>query len=334
MAATLMSFQSPWMLVALMTIPAIVVAYVSSTRRRARRAAELATQGLVTMSPSARVGRRRHVPFGLFAAALILLVVALARPEMSLRLPKREGTVILAFDVSNSMAATDIEPTRIEAAKRAARTFVEQQPSTIRIGVVAFGDGSVIVRQPTNTQSEVIAAIDRLTIAGGTSLAQGLFVSLNAIAGKPLSIDETALRSDAGEVDIGYFGSAVVVLLSDGENTDRSDPRTVAQIASLAGVRVHTIGIGTREGTVVSVDGFSVATALDGDLLAEISSVTNGKYYEARDAAALREIYGSIDLELTAEGEHTEVSAVFTAAATLLLVAGSLLSVVWFGRVV
>ena len=329
-----MSFASPSLLVLLVAIPAVVAMYVKAVRRRSRRAAELANQGLVTTSSSSRLGRRRHVPFALFALALTALVIALARPEMNLTTPLREGTVILAFDVSNSMKAKDLEPSRIEAAKTAARAFVQKQPSTIRIGVVAFGDGAVVVQQPTNTQADVIAAIDRLSVEGGTSLGQGLYAALTAIAGKPLTIDEDALKSDLGEIDIGYFGSSTIVLLSDGENNGRPDPLDVAQIASVAGVQIHAIGIGTEQGTVVDIGGFSVATALDSALLQEVAKVSDGTYYEAADAATLAEIYKSIDLDFKTKTEHTEVTALFTTGAALLLVAGALLSVFWFGRVV
>jgi Ca-activated chloride channel family protein len=242
--------------------------------------------------------------------------------------------VILAFDVSNSMAADDLEPTRIEAAKIAARAFVEQQPSTIRIGVVAFGEAAVVVQPPTNTQEDVIAAINRLSIDGGTSLGQGMFASLTAIAGKPLVIDEEALDNDLAELDIGYFGSSTIVLLSDGENTARPDPLVVAEIASVAGVNIHVIGIGTERGTVVDVGGFNVATALDSALLSEVAAVSDGTYYEAAEVAALSEIYKSIDLDFKSQTKHTEVTALFTAGAALLLVIGALLSVFWFGRVV
>jgi Ca-activated chloride channel family protein len=329
-----MSFESPLALAALIVIPAIVAAYVSSVRRRSRRAATLATQGLVTTSGSARLGRRRHIPFAVFALALTSLVIALARPQTDLTTPRREGTVIMAFDVSNSMAADDLEPNRIEAAKTAARAFVEQQPSTIKIGVVAFGDGAVLVQPPTNTSEDVIAAIDRLSVEGGTSLGQGLFAALTAIAGKPLAIDEDALKSDLGQVDIGYFGSSTIVLLSDGENNGEPDPLVVAQIASVAGVHIHAIGIGTPEGTVVDIGGFNVATALDAELLEQVATVTDGHYYEAANAAELAKIYKDIDLDFKTVTEHTEVTALFTAGAALLLVIGALLSVFWFGRVV
>jgi Ca-activated chloride channel family protein len=329
-----MSFASPLLLVLLVAIPAIIAAYVSAVRRRARRAEQLATQALVLTATAKRVGKKRHVPFALFTLALTVLIVAVARPQTNLTTPHRQGTVVLAFDVSNSMAATDLEPTRLDAAKAAARAFVVQQPSTIRIGVVVFGDGSAIALQPTTTQADVLAAIDRLTVEGGTSLGQGLYASLNAIAGKPIVIDETALESDTAQVDIGFYGSSQVILLSDGENTGEPDPLTVAQIASVAGVKVNTIGIGTTDGTVVDIKGFKVATALDSELLGEIAKVSNGTYYEATDAKSLAEIYKSIHLEITTTTEHTEVTALFTMVGSVLLVIGALLSVLWFGRVV
>src|SRR5205823_2163994 len=142
----LMSFRSPWMLALFVVIPAAVAAYVAAQRRRARRAEALAAEGLVATSVAVGVGRRRrrHIPFALFVAALTVLVVALARPSTTVRTPREEGTVVLALDISNSMRATDAKPSRIEAAKAAARSFVNRQPAAVRIGVVAFGDGAVV----------------------------------------------------------------------------------------------------------------------------------------------------------------------------------------------
>jgi Ca-activated chloride channel family protein len=277
---------------------------------------------------------RRHVPFGLFVAALTLLLVGMARPMTTVQTPRREGTVILALDVSNSMRADDIKPTRMEAAKTAARAFVKRQPPAVRVGVVAFGDGGVVVQTPTNAHADVIKAVDRLSTQGGTSLGQALVTALGAIAGKPVTIDPEALASDSAQVDIGYFGSATVVLLSDGEETGRPDPLSVAEVASVAGVRVHTIGVGTDAGAVVQVDGFSVATARDTDLLKEVASITDGSYYEAEDADGLAAISESIDLRFKLVSEHTEVTGLFSAAGAVLLLLGALLSVLWFGRVV
>jgi Ca-activated chloride channel family protein len=324
MAAPLMSLASPWMLLCLACVPALVVVYRWALRLRAERAARLASEGLVPTS-AGRVRWRRHLPFAIFAAALALVCFALARPTVSLAVPQRQGTVILAFDVSNSMRAKDLEPTRIDAAKAAATAFVERQPSSIRIGVVAFGDNAVTVLQPSNVKADVIAAIKRLSVSGGTSLGQGIYTSLSAIAGKKLTIDESALESDAGVVKIGFFGSSAIVLLSDGENTSPPDPLKLAEVA---------IGVGTKEGAVVEIDGFSVATALDEDLLKKIAATTDGTYHQAGDADALAGIYKSIDLEFKSVEKPREVTALFAAAGGLLLALGSVLSIAWFGRVI
>lgn len=330
----MMSLGSPWMLLGLAVVPLLAFAYWWALRLRGRRAARLASEGLVPTAAGRGALRRRHIPIVLFVAGIALVAFALARPTVNLAVPEREGTVILAFDVSNSMLAKDLKPTRIEAAKAAARAFVERQPRTIRIGVVAFGDSAVTVLRPSSVKEDVIAAINRLSVSGGTSLGQGLFTSLSAIAGKPLTINEPALDSDAGKVNIGFFGSSAIVLLSDGENTTRPDPLKLADLASTAGVRVHAIGVGTEQGTVVQVDGFSVATALDADMLTRIAEITDGTYHQASDAAALTGVYKSIDLEFKRVKKPREVTALFSAAGGLLLALGSLLSILWLGRVV
>lgn len=329
-----MSLGAPWRLILLAAVPALIVAYVWMLRRRSERAARLASEGLVPTSTAKRTRWRRHLPFALFVTAIGLVAFALARPTMTITLPQREGTVVLAFDVSNSMRAKDLEPTRIEAAKKAALGFVDRQPKSIKIGVVAFGDSAVTVLRPSSNKEEVIAAIKRLSVSGGTSLGQGLFTSLSAIAGKPLTFDESALQSDAGDVDIGYFGSSAIVLLSDGENTSELDPLKLADVASTAGVKVHAIGVGTKQGTVVQIDGFNVATALDAATLQKIADVTDGSYSEAADAPALASVYKSVDLEFKHVRKPREVTAAFAFAGALLLAAGSVLSIVWLGRVI
>ena len=329
-----MSFIWPGMLVLLLAAPLLVAAYLALVRRRAQRAAALAEQGFVPTTSARRRRRLLHVPFAFFLIGLVLLLVAFARPEMALSLPRQEGTVILTFDVSNSMRAEDLQPTRIDAAKAAARTFVEAQPETIEIGVVAFSDGGLVIQQPTSVRSEVLGAIERLAPLGATSLGHGIFTSLNAIAGEPITLDPAALEADVENLDIGYFGSAVVVLLSDGENTSNPDPMVVAELAAVAGVKVYPIGIGSTEGTVLEIDGFSVATRLDEDLLNGIATVTDGTYFHAEDAESLREIYDTIDLKLTSEAEKTEVTGAVTGISVLLLVVGGVLSLLWFGRLV
>jgi Ca-activated chloride channel family protein len=334
MAPPLMSLRSPWMLLFLVCVPVLVLAYAGAMRARAERAARLASEGLVPLTAAQRVRWRRHVPFALFATAIALMCFALARPTVSLALPERQGTVILAFDVSNSMLAKDFRPTRIAAAKAAAIAFAKRQPSSIRIGVVAFGDSGVTVLKPTNVTADVISAIKGLSTGGGTSIGQGLLTSLDAIAGKKLTINVSALQTDAGSVKIGFYGSSAIVLLSDGEDTSRLDPLSLAEVASTAGVRVHTIGIGTAQGTVVQINGFSVATALDANLLKQIAQVTDGTYQQAANPKTLAQIYKSIHLELKTVKKPREATNLFAAAGGLLLVIGSALSLVWFGRVI
>ncbi len=316
------------MLLLLVLMPIFVGLYFGLQRRRQRAAASLGPLGQVQSSSGDALGKRRHVPPAFFLVGFTLLAFGLARPEMLVDLPRVEGTVILAFDVSSSMTADDLEPTRIEAAKAAARAFVENQPRTIKIGVVAFSNGGLIVEQPTDDQAAILAAIDRLSPQGGTVLGQGIFTSLNAIAGKALAIDEESLE----DLQIEEYSSAVILLLTDGEDTGGQDPLEIAQVAAEAGVRIYPIGIGTPEGTVVQLEGFNILTQLNEPVLEEIASLTNGHYYQAEDAEALQEIYQTVDLELTIEGEKSEVTSIVTGLSLLFLLIGGGLSLFWFGR--
>jgi Ca-activated chloride channel family protein len=328
-----MSFEWPILLLSLLAVPVLVIAYRAQLRRRDQRRAQLAAEGLVAAA-ALRPDRWRHVAPLLLLAALTLLLASLARPAATVAEPRREGTVILAFDVSTSMAAKDLSPTRLDAAKAAARTFVAKQPSTIRLGVVAFGDSAVISQQPTNDRTQVLAAIDRLAPQGGTALGRGIVSAISAIAGKPISVDETGQDGTAGGDDLGYYGSAAVVLLSDGENTTEPDPLVLAELASTAGVRIYPIGLGSPQGTVLEVDGFQVATRLDEATLRQIADTTDGTYYAASDTAALSKVYSAINLTWTARTERREITSWFAAVAAALLLLGTGVSVIRSGRVV
>jgi len=328
-----MTFIWPWMLLSLLLVPLLVWWFFRFVAVRRQQAAAWGTLG-VLRSPDGRGARRRRYGVPLFfLIGTTFLLVGLARPQMPLALPHIEGTVILAFDLSNSMLADDLEPTRLEAAKVAARAFVEAQPITIRIGVVAFGNGGVVVQPPTSDQAAVLTAIERLTPQGGTSLGQGIFAALNAIADEPLVIDEEQLNRDPLTIAVGPFPSAVVLLLSDGENNAPPDPLAVAQLAANAGVRLYTIGIGSREGAVIEVEGFRVLTQLNEEALQALAALTNGAYYYAEDAAALQEIYETIDLRLTVDGEEIEVTAILATLGFFFFLAGGALSMFWLGRV-
>ena len=327
-----MHFLAPEWLWTLLLVPLLVAGYVALLQRRARQQVDLGTMGLTQTQRGRPIGRRRHVPAVLFLIGVTILFVALARPELELDHPRREGTVVLAFDVSASMRADDLAPTRMQAAKRAARTFVSNQPSSIRIGVVSFSTASFVVQPPTRVKADVLDAINRLAPSGGTSVGQGILASLNAIAGEPIPVDAEALAAGAQQPSVKFLGASAVVMLTDGEDTSRLDPLAVAQIAAQSGVRIYSIGVGSAAGTVVDIDGFSVATRLDEGLLREVAKITNGTYFRAENTAQLSQIYDGIDLRLTTQGEMTEVTSIFAGVALLFLLAGGALSMLWLGR--
>jgi Ca-activated chloride channel family protein len=159
-------------------------------------------------------------------------------------------------------------------------------------------------------------------------LGQGIFTSLNAIAGQALAIDEASPE----DLQLEDYSSAVVLLLTDGEDTGGQDPLEIAQVAAEAGVRIYPIGLGTAEGTVVQLEGFNILTQLNEPVLQEIAGLTNGLYYQAEDEEALQEVYQNVDLQLTIEGEKSEVTSLVAGFSLLFLLVGGLLSLFWFGR--
>ena len=327
-----MTFGAPWLLLALVVLPLLVLRYRRLLRARAARRAELATLGLAP-SPGGESGRWRHLPPALLLGALALLLVALARPELGFPVPRREGTVVLAVDVSSSMAATDVEPTRLAVAKAAARSVAEHQPPGVRVGVVAFSTSGLVTQQPTDDRASVVAAIERLQPGGGSALGAGLRTALGAVTGRVVAADPAPPGAEPPGPDLGYHGSAAVVLFSDGENTDAPDPVAVAELASSAGVRVHPVGLGRPEGTVVTVDGFSLATALDEPLLRAIAERTDGAYVGGADARAPAAVADALALRWAVTTERVEVTAVLAAAAGLLVLAGAALSLTRTGRI-
>jgi Ca-activated chloride channel family protein len=328
------SFRAPGAFLALLLVPVLVLGYVWLVRRRAVDEQVLGTMAGTTTRSGRPLGWRRHVVPAVFLAGVVVLLVALARPQATIDLPRREGTVVLAFDVSSSMKAKDLAPTRMAAAKKAARAFVHEQPSTIRLGVVAFSDTANIVQPPTFLRADVLAAIDRLSPQGGTALGRGILSSLDAITGKTITLDANALERGTPQPGVRFVGSAAVVLLTDGDNTARLDPRAVAPVASQAGVRIFPIGIGSPNGAVVQIDGYSIATALNADLLRSIAHASGGTYFGASDAASLQRVYHSIDLKLTTVGKNTEITAIFAAVGLVLILAAAGLSMRWYGRVI
>lgn len=353
-----MSFIWPLGLLALLVVPLVVAGYIWVDRRSAHRREGLGTMGQLRDTDGRSPTGRRHLPFGLFVIALILLLAGFARPEMVVDLPRVEGTVILAIDNSNSMRADDIAPTRIEAARQIARGFIDEQPATVRVGVVSFSNGAAVVAQPTDDHDRLLDTIERIEPEGGTSISQGLFAALGAIRGEPIEITEDAIEAgDLSGLDIGTHGSSIIVLLSDGEYTDAVDPRQVAQLAANARVRIFPIALGTDAGAIFELDGFQVATSLDAAALSDIAGTSSGRAFDvasflngasgvaaadtenpsanstALDESALGDLYDEIDLQLTIRGEEMEITALLGAAGAILLAIGSALSLAWFGRI-
>ena len=323
-----MTFLYPALIaVALVLTAAAIYGYTTLQRRRN---AALAAAGFRSLSGG---GVRRHLPYALILAALPVMLIGLARPQAEVAVPRVAGTVLLAFDISNSMSAADVAPSRLGAAQEAAKAFVEDQPDTVDVGVLVFGDQALLTQAPTDDHAAAVAAIGRVSPSGGTSLGQAILVALGTITGKPVSLPSPEAPAPATP-DLGYWPSATIVVFSDGEETGGPDVQAAAELAAAAGVRIQTVGVGTAKGATVEVDGFQLGTALDETLLTTVAQVTGGAYQQAGDAAALADSTRSIDLRLTTEKEPIELTAPFAAFALLLLTLGGLLGIRWHGRIV
>jgi Ca-activated chloride channel family protein len=326
------SFADPVLLAAgLVVVAGLAWAAVAAARRRA---AALAAAGVAAGGP--RRGRLGGVWFTI--AGVAVLAIAVAGPSASVPVSRAAGTVILAMDVSGSMAATDVAPSRLAAAKQAALSFINAQPGTVDIGVVAFHQGGLEAALPTAEHATASAAVRRLTAGGGTSLGDAILASLSAITHKTVTIGR-----DGGAPNIGYWPSATIVLFSDGQDEAGAASGSTgagagadaaASVAQKAGVHIDTVGVGTTTGTTVEADGYHLFTALNAAALTSISRATGGRYHPASDASELNGIASSIDLRLTVTNQPLPLAGAFIALAIALLAAGALLTVTRTGRVV
>jgi len=331
-----MSFIWVRMLWLLLLIPVLVAVYILLQRRRKKYALRYASLSLVKEALGRGPGFRRHVPPLLLLVAVGAMILAVARPAAVVTLPSKQGTVILTVDISGSMRAQDLKPSRLDAAKAAARAFVEKQPDNVRIGVVAFSATSALVQAPTKDKEEILLAINRLSTQRGTAVGSGLISSLNAIfeevdAGPSESIYDL-LESPEPAAEPGSFTPAVIVLLTDGQSNQGPDPLEVADRAAGHGIRVYTVGIGSTEGAVLNFFGRSVRVRLDEFVLKGIAQKTYGSYYTAGSEEELLRIYETLSTELVFENEETELTAFFTAFAAVVLLAAAFLSMLWLNR--
>jgi Ca-activated chloride channel homolog len=333
-----MSFVWPTLLISLLLIPVLLFIYFRIQHRRKNLAATYGALGIIRDSRGRGPGAQQHVPPIMFLGGITILLVSMARPQATVSVPRLEGTVLLTFDISGSMAATDLQPTRLEAAKVAASQFVKNQPSSVLIGVVAFSDGGVSVQAPTDKREETLATINRLVPRRSTSIANGILVALNTIVvsegGEPILQSSPAGDSQEPLPEPqGWFPSHVIVLLTDGENTAPPDPVTAADLAASLGVRVYTVGIGSPQGVDLEVEGFTVHTQLDEGMLRSISMITGGQYYNATNEEDLFRIYDDLEPKLSIKKEEMEITSLLAGIGMLVFLVGGALSLFWFGRV-
>ena len=346
-----MTFLWPEMLWLLLLVPAAVIAYVLLLRKKKKIALRYASLSLIKNAMGAGQRLRRHVPPLLFIVALTLMLIAIARPAAIVTLPSQHETVILSMDVSGSMRATDVKPSRIVAAQEAARAFVADQPKTTRIGVVSFAATASVVQSPTHSREDILAAIERFQLQRGTAVGSGILVALKMIfpdaefdlrsfnprreAAKATALDPSrpADKGTPKAVPAGSYTSAAIILLTDGQTTTGPDPIESARIAADRGVRVYTVGIGTQGGETIGAEGWSMRVRLDEESLKTIANLTRAEYFYAGTATYLQKIYKNLNTKLFFEQKETEVTALFVAAAAVLALVSGLLSVLWFNRI-
>jgi Ca-activated chloride channel family protein len=327
-----MTFLWPELLWLLLALPACVAVYVLILKKKRSAAVRYASLGVIKEALGKGLWWRRHLPPAMLLVALGAMIGAIARPAALITLPSQHETVILAIDVSGSMRAEDVEPTRLAAAQAAARAFVAEQPRSTRIGVVAFGGSAALVRPPTANRTDVVAAIDQLELQHATAVGSGLLVSLKAIF-PDVDLDPKKKKPDFKPVPPGSYAAAAIVLLTDGQTTTGPDPVAAARLAAERGVRVFTVGIGTPEGHIVTGEGWSMRVRLDEEPLKAIADLTRAEYFYAGTAPDLKKVYQSLRSKLVMEKKQTEITALFSALAAAAVLLSAMLSLLWFNRV-
>ena len=347
-----MTFLWPEFLWLLVLVPVLVAAYLHILRRKRKTALRYASLTMVREAMGAAQRIRRHVPPLLFLVALIVMIAAVARPAAVVRLPSQHETIILSLDVSGSMRAKDVEPDRITAAQVAAKTFINEQPRSTRVGIVAFAGTASLVQPPTQNREDLVAAIERLQLQRATAIGSGILVALKAIfpdvdfdlrssnprlnpaGSRPLSsAPRDADKAPPKPVPPASYKSAAIILLTDGQATTGPDPIEAARMAAERGIRVFTVGVGTPNGEILVGEGWSMRVRLDEETLKTIANLTGGEYFYAGTAVDLKKIYQSLNSRFVLEKKETEITALFAAAAAFTVLLSALLSLLWFNRI-
>jgi Ca-activated chloride channel homolog len=320
-----MSFATPLVLWVLLLVPVALIAYWLVQRRRIKYAARFTNLDLLANVVDASPGRRRHIPAAFVLAALAALIVAMARPQAVVAVPRDDATVLLTMDSSASMTATDVPPTRLDAAKSASSSFLDQLPERFRVGLVSFSSTVSVLEEPTYDRDTVRASLDAIEGDVGTALGDAI-------------VESVALAPDPDEQG-GSGGRPLfaILLLSDGASTTGREPLDVVDQAREAGVPIYTIAFGTPNGTVEVTNDFGVTQTLrvppDPDTLRQIAEETGGRFFEAPTEADLEAVYREIGSQVSYEDEERELTAAFAAAGAAFLLVGAGLSALWFGRI-
>ena len=318
-----MSFASPLWLLALLALPVAIAAYLVFDRRRRRAAEAFASPRLLDSVAPVRPGWRRHAPMAFYGVALAALAVALARPEATVSVPDSRASVMLATDISGSMEARDVKPTRLAAARNAALDFMDQVPDELRVGAVTFNHRVRSIEAPTTEREPVLQTLRRLRSSGGTATGDAFALSVDLL--------ERA-RTRRGRKP----APAAMVLLSDGAATHGQPPGPVAERAARTGIPVYTVALGTDSGSIEARTrtGETVRRSVppDRETMRQIADTTGGRYFGTADNLKLDEIYERLGKDIGRKDEKREITGAFAGAAALLLLAGGAMSLRWFGR--
>lgn len=341
-----MNFVWPDLLWLMLLLPALVALYLWLLYRRKKNTVRFASLAMVRQAAGKGPGWRRHLPPALLLLAIATLLVATARPLAVVTLPSQQETIILAMDVSGSMRAADVHPNRLVASQEAAKAFIKDLPRSVRVGVVSFAGTAAVVQPPTQSREDIVAAIDRFQLQRGTAIGSGIVLSLatmfpddgidlSQITGaRNMPLDpRDKPKKEFTPVQPGSYPSGAIIMLTDGQRTTGPDPMDAAKMAADRGVKVYSVGIGTKEGETIGFEGWSMRVRLDEETLKNIANLTRAEYFYAGTADDLKKVYQSLSTRLVVEKKETEISGLFAAAAALLVVAAAGLSVAWFGRV-
>ena len=309
-----MSFQSPLLLLGLLAVPLLAGFYWSQQQRRRAYAVRFTNLALLSQVMGKGPGLRRHIPAALFLLGVAGLLLSMARPQATLRVPKDQTSVILVVDVSGSMAAQDVQPTRMQAAVKAGQTLIDQLPGSAQVGLVIFNSSVSVVAPLTQDHGSVKDALGSLTPGGGTAIGDAIQVSVAQLASV---LDPTGKQSHA-----------VIVLLTDGTSNTGMDPLTAAGQAKQAHVPVDTVGVGQRNQTTLL--GGRIVDGVDEQTLQGIAGATGGHYFFAADETQLRQIYSDLGSRIGFTTTKVGLTIPLLALGTIILVVGGLFSLRWF----